>query len=300
MDGCDNALSLLLEKGKKQGYLTYAEVADYLPDEDSNSEKLDALILALENLGIELCETAPESETAQVPSDELAKSESESEFDTTLANGKLPKVSDDPIRMYLSQMAEIPLLNRDEEIALAKRIEITRKRYRRAVMGCRYALDATLDTLKRVHQGELPFDRTIKVSLTERLTKEQIQARMPHHFRTMDHLLKVNKIEFAKLIRKSTSAEVKETARLKFLRTRAKLVQLIEELSLRSRRISPMIGELKKFSQRMSYLQSRLREDELSVSERSRLRSDLKRLVELCQESPVGLAKRVEKCERFF
>ena len=62
-------------------------------------------------------------------------------------------------------MAEIPLLAREEEISLAKKIEITRKRFRQTVLGCRLAMVNTLGILSKVHRGLLPFDRTIKVSL---------------------------------------------------------------------------------------------------------------------------------------
>src|SRR5207244_5911128 len=78
---------------------------------------------------------------------------------------------DDPVRMYLTQMGSIPLLSRNEEIQLAKKIEVTRKRFRRKVLECDYALSNVVETLKRVHINELPFDRTIKVSLTENLEK---------------------------------------------------------------------------------------------------------------------------------
>ena len=57
----------------------------------------------------------------------------------------LPKASEDPIRMYLSQMAEIPLLSREQEISLAKKIEITRKQYRRSLLETDYAMRATVD-----------------------------------------------------------------------------------------------------------------------------------------------------------
>ena len=85
-------------------------------------------------------------------------------------------------------MSEIPLFTREEEISLAKKIEITRKRFRRSVLSNDYALRTTVESLHRVHQGTLPFDRTIKVSLTERLTKEQVSARMPHNLKTLNTL----------------------------------------------------------------------------------------------------------------
>ncbi len=66
------------------------------------------------------------------------------------------------------------------------------------------AMRATVDTLAKVHKGALPFDRTIKVSLTERLTKEQIIARMPHNLRTLDHLMEENREDFRVLISKRT------------------------------------------------------------------------------------------------
>ncbi len=106
--------------------------------------------------------------------------------------------SSDPIRMYLSQMSHIPLLTRDEEIGLAKKIELTRKRFRRNLLRSFFALEATVKTLERVQQGELPFDRTIKVSLTERLTKEQVQARMPHNLPLLRHLMEAQRRDFAR------------------------------------------------------------------------------------------------------
>ena len=294
-------LAAIIKKGKSQGYLTYEDVTNYLPDEVVGAEKLDGLIAALENSGIELCDSPPNA--AEPTPEEILKSEAEPESGFSAPIGKLPRPSDDPIRMYLSQMAVIPLLTRDEEISLAKRIEIARKRYRRGVLTSNYALSATYETLKRVHAGELPFDRTIKVSLTENLTKEQIQARMPHHFRTMDHLLKANAKDFRLLVSKSALPSLKAEARRRFLSRRAKLVILVEELSLRSRRISPMIKQLRNYSNRMNLIREQLADTgdaAPSELERKRLRRELARLVLLCQESPEGLKKRVDDCEKFF
>ena len=98
--------------------------------------------------------------------------------------------SDDPVRMYLTQMGEIPLLTRQEEISLAKQIEDTRRRFRTKLLECDYVIQSAFKTLKRVHEGELPFDRTVQVSVTDRLEKEQILGRMPHNLTTVGILLK--------------------------------------------------------------------------------------------------------------
>ena len=100
--------------------------------------------------------------------------------------------------MYLTQMGEIPLLKREQEIALAKKIEVTRKRFRRKVLECDGALSQVVETLQRVHAGDLPFDRTVKVSLTENLEKDKILQRMPHNLKTLEHLMEQNQEDFAK------------------------------------------------------------------------------------------------------
>src|SRR4051795_5524882 len=168
----DEGLKTLLESGKDKGYLTYSQVNDYLPDDAVNPEKLDQLLILLEEHGIELIDEAEAEEREGSPrpageaeTPEIALSFMDDEEDT--------RRIDDPVRMYLTQMGNIPLLTRNEEIALAKKIEVTRKRFRRKVLECDGALRQVVETLKRVHSGELPFDRTVKVSLTENLEKDK-------------------------------------------------------------------------------------------------------------------------------
>jgi RNA polymerase primary sigma factor len=308
MDHPETDLQELIAKGRAQGYLTYDEVNEYLPDEDVNPDKLDNLLIALDERGIELVDEAPVDAVdaglvTPAPNASEVQESLERDEPTLLPTDGMPKLSDDPIRMYLSQMAEIPLLAREEEISLAKKIEITRKRFRRSVLGCHYAMQATVQTLKRVHQGDLPFDRTIKVSLTERLTKEQILSRMPHNLKTLDRLLDASKREFSQLISRTTDPEKRSIARKTFLRGRRKSLQLVEELSLRTRRVQPLIGQLEEFADRMEQIRDRLNvigDDPLAKDERANLRRELRDLMQMTQESPRSLRQRVTVCRRQF
>ena len=200
-----NDLENLVLIGRQQGYLTYDQVNEYLPDEANTAEKLDHLLVALERAGVNIVD---ETEVEIEARNKLKVFNGEHSISTP---SEMPKLTNDPIRLYLSQMCEIPLLSREQEISLAKKIEITRRKFRRAVLGNDFALRQTVEILRKVAAGILPFDRTIKVSLTERLTKEQITARMPHNLRTLDALIEENRREFQRVVRKSTSETEKRT-----------------------------------------------------------------------------------------
>jgi RNA polymerase primary sigma factor len=289
----DKDLKTLILRGKSQGYLTYADVAAYLPDQEADSQRVDDLLNALEDMGIELVDQPPAKAKAPLkvypPAEEQAPS-------LVKPEEVEKKLKSDPIRLYLAQMSQIPLLTRAEEIALAKKIEVTRKRFRRALLGCDYALRATVDVLGQVYRGELPFDRTIKVSLTEQLTKEQILARMPHNLATLKQLLAADRRDFASLVRKSTPGELRQAARRRFLRRRRKCLQLVEELSLRTRRVLPLLKQLEELSERMDEVQARLaaiRHDPCRRLERANLRRELKELMLRTLESPRSLRQRL-------
>jgi RNA polymerase primary sigma factor len=200
--------------------------------------------------------------------------------------------------MYLSQMADIPLLTRDEEIGLAKKIELTRKRFRRNMLRSYYALEVTVKTLQRVHSGELPFDRTIKVSLTEQLTKEQVQARMPQNLPLLVHLMGQQKRDFAVLIRRSATSEAKTAARVRYMRRREKMLVLVEELSLRTRRVQPIIKQLEEISHRMDELRCQLQELKSTGAPAEKIASvagELRMIMQNTLESPTSLRERCRK-----
>jgi RNA polymerase primary sigma factor len=292
----DADLAALIAVGREQGYLTFDQVNVYLPDEAVDPEKIDALLVAIEERGIEIVDAPPEPRAEKAAAATPARRE---EAITTPPSN----AGNDPIRMYLAQMAEIPLLTRREEISLAKRIEVTRKRFRRAILGCGYSMRNTVDTLRKVHEGGLPFDRTIKVSLTERLTKEQIQARMPHNLKTLDHLMERSRADFRLLISTRTGPDEARAARERFRRSRAKSLLLVEELSLRTRRVQPLVKLLRGMSARMDSIQRDLRlmaAGELSRDDRADMRKELRDLMLTTLESPRSLRTRVEMLEKLM
>jgi RNA polymerase primary sigma factor len=287
----DTAFQELIAKGKAQGTLTYEEVSAFLPDEIEGTERIDSILAALDGLGIELVD-GPNAHRRDLAEQEVVINDGDR---TYVLNDGLPQGSSDPIRMYLSQMANIPLLTREEEIRLAKKIELTRKRFRRNLLRSFLALEATVKTLERVQSGELPFDRTIKVSLTERLTKEQIQARMPHNLPLLRHLMEGQKQDFALLVSKKATLEEKAAARVRYMRRREKMLVLVEELSLRTRRVQPFIKQLEDMSRHMSELKQQiamLRQTGAPSDKIASVRHELRELMLRMLESPASLRRR--------
>ena len=299
----EHEMQALVAKGKAQGYLTYDEVNAYLPDEEVDPYRLDNLLIALEEQGIDLVNEPPPAVEKKEPRPGPRAAEIEAKATELPPPPEESKFSSDPIRMYLSQMAEIPLLSREEEIALAKKIEVTRKRFRRMVLGCNMAMKAALTTLEKVHAGELPFDRTIKVSLTERLTKEQIMARMPQNLATLKSLDAANQRDFNRMLNRRTPDDVRAAARKRFIRRRRKMLSLVEELSVRTRRVQALMRQMEETLARMQWLRARLREtaaDPAAADRRANYRRELRDLMTLTQETPASLAKRCEAMRRQY
>jgi RNA polymerase primary sigma factor len=293
----DDGLKSLIDSGKRKGYLTFAQVNEFLPDDAVNPDKLDQLLQVLEEQGIELIE---ESEAEERESETRRPEHSEEDRgDTELAflDEDDGRRIDDPVRMYLTQMGEIPLLKREEEIALAKKIEVTRKRFRRKVLECDYALRNVVETLKRVHCGDLPFDRTVKVSLTENLEKDKILQRMPHNLRTLEHLMEQNVEEFKKIADPRCREEMRKSLRRTLKVRRRKTVTLVEELSIRTQKVQPLMKKLEQISERMDELEKQieaLRGQRSAKEDRANLEKELFDLMDITLEEPASLRKRVE------
>jgi RNA polymerase primary sigma factor len=211
--------------------------------------------------------------------------------------------SDDPVRMYLTQMGEIPLLTRGEEIALAKQIEVTRAKFRQKVLECDYVMQQAVRVLCRVHDGELPFDRTVQVSVTDRLEKEQILGRFPHNLKTLAILLKRNRRDYRVASAKSRPMSQRRAAWQRLGRCRRRAVQLIEELGLRTQRIEPMIATLEDFSRRVDELKARIDQHQQvggPPKERESWLMEYRNILRATQETPTSLRNRVRYLQSVY
>lgn len=110
MDKIDESLKALLEQGREKGYLTFTQVNDYLPNDAINPEKLDQLILMLEEQGIELIDDDDVAERENGTPVTLSDDDVRGELDLSFIDEDDSRRIDDPVRMYLTQMGEIPLL----------------------------------------------------------------------------------------------------------------------------------------------------------------------------------------------
>ena len=118
-------VAALISRGKEQGYLTYAEVNDHLPDSITESEQIEDIIQMLQDVGIPVHERAPESDDAMFEDTaEAADEVAEEEAAAVLASVENePGRTTDPVRMYMREMGTVELLTREGEISIAKRIE---------------------------------------------------------------------------------------------------------------------------------------------------------------------------------
>ncbi len=303
MDKTSQKTKILVQKGKEKGFLTYEELNEILPDSTlAQPEKIDEMLMMLDELGIDLIE---ESEVEARDSDEeedgneLKNNSKSKAADTVSVSEKI----DDPIRMYLTQMGVIPLLSRDEEIALAKKIEMTRKSFHRKILKSDFSQEICLKIIEDISNGKLPFDRTLAINIEFDNQKEKLLKKFPDHVKALRLLLKRNKEDYNHLKLKRTSA--KERYRLlKNVRNRQrKGTTIIEDLSIRTKKLHPIMKRLQEIAEGMNSTKKQIslyeRRDKMKNKLRI-LKSRLSGYEDLALETPERLTQRVGSIKNIY
>ena len=113
----------LISRGREQGYLTYSEVNDHLPNDISDPEQIDDIIGTINDMGITVYETAPERDDLMQEGDSTDELAAEEAAAVLVAVENEAGRTTDPVRMYMREMGTVDLLTREGEIVIAKRIE---------------------------------------------------------------------------------------------------------------------------------------------------------------------------------
>jgi RNA polymerase primary sigma factor len=207
--------------------------------------------------------------------------------------------TDDPVRIYLMQMGEIPLLTRQEELTSAKRIEATRTYYRNWMVATDFMLQGATKLLEQVRDGKLRLDRTIEVSVTNASEKAAIMKRIGPNIQTLRHLLLRNHGDFHLAINRQIDPKARREAWKRLVRRRNKALRLVEEMNLRTNRLEPMFAKLAAISERMQTLKSQYavakvegHADGMALVD---IRRDLCQLMRITYESPATLNRRVNR-----
>ena len=213
---------------------------------------------------------------------------------------------DDPVRMYLSQMGSIPLLTREEEIRLAKKIETMRMIFRRRCLECDYILGAVCQILRQVQHGELPFDRTMRISTLEHNSKDKVLKRLPGNLDTIERLLSLNREDWAALqaAKEAGDGERAEELSARIASRRRKMSALGEECSLRTGRIVPIMRKLRGMARRMHEHEQTLkrpaRKGRGDAAGLEHAREELAELRAMALEEPGELLRRMRAIETVF
>jgi RNA polymerase primary sigma factor len=203
-DKYEEDIDKLIDTGKEKGYLTYGEVNDLLPGEMHSVDDLDDLITTIGTQGIDLLEGGPKADAFEADGDEGE------DVELDLTPGTLEKTND-PVRMYLREMGTVPLLTREGEVEIAKRIERGQLRVMKAISRSPIVIREIVALGEDLKRGVRNVKEVV-IFDEEEITEEILQARVRQTISKIDGLVKHQK-KAATLEEKLATINIKTKAR---------------------------------------------------------------------------------------
>ncbi len=157
-------LKSLIAKGKEQGYLTYAEVNDHLPEGIVDPSQIEDIINTINDMGIKVCEVAPDAESLVLTDNSVAETDDETTDEAVAALASIETElgrTTDPVRMYMREMGSVELLTREGEIEIAKRIEEGLKQVLHALSTNPNTVGKSLQIWEQVQAGDTRMNELI-------------------------------------------------------------------------------------------------------------------------------------------
>ena len=228
----------LIAMGKERGYLLYDEVNDILPAEVHSSEEIDDLLSTFERYGIDVYEDLSTAKAALAAADssepaEITKEEpAQEEGDLDLTPGTLEKTND-PVRMYLREMGTVPLLTREGEVAIAKRIERGQLLVLKTITRAPLILKELLQVGEDLRTGSRSIKEIVQFD-DEELTEEKIEHKTKETLKQID---KVAKLYLQAMKQAAKLEKIPRSKKRPYLRARYALARTRVEMSNKFREL---------------------------------------------------------------
>ncbi len=273
----------VIERGQEKGFLTHNEVKTLLPSQEEDSALFDQIFVSIEEQGVELFDESELGDGPEESDDDLEETDPEgenwSDNDNPDDNDSDDSAADDLVKAYLKQIGDISLLSRKAEIYLAKRIEIAQKLYRKRLLEFYPAINICCDIVNHICKGNIVYDRVLDLSNQEEIGKEEVAKRMPQNLETLNRLMEKTR----RLWEESNETEYgrQNTEKLQVQRLRKshncckKMRILLDEFSIKSRRLDPVMKEMERIARSLEETESQLQStsDPVTYSElKARLR----------------------------
>jgi RNA polymerase primary sigma factor len=253
----------LIAMGKERGYLLYDEVNDILPPEVHSSEEIDDLLSTFERNGIDVYEDLASAKAALAVSDSAdggaveVKEESGEESDLDLTPGSLEKTND-PVRMYLREMGTVPLLTREGEVAIAKRIERGQLLVLKTISRAPLILKELVQVGEDLRNGSRSIKEIVQFD-DEELTEEKIEAKTKETLKQIDKIgkLYIQAMKLAGKLEKVPKAKKKPYmhARYAVARTRVEMSKLVRDIDFNPFEKKRLIDKIRQTVERVHFLE---------------------------------------------
>ncbi len=207
----------LIKLAKEQGYLTYGDLNDVLPENILSSDELDSIMIMLRGMDIEIIDA---SEVDRF------KREAEEEKEAQKIDSRLD-ILDDPVRMYLKQMGQVPLLTREQEVEISKRIETAELHVKQIINNLGFTAREHLALAKRLLNGRERFDRVIIDKKID--SREQYMRALPKLCRKIEKCDALVDTKYAKETRSGLTKRESERSHREFKKTDVGLQKLFEK-----------------------------------------------------------------------
>ena len=174
-DSKQSELKNLILKGKKQGFLTYKEINDHLPEDMHGTEQIENIVNVIGEMEIEVYDKAPDPDSIILKVNESEDEEEVAEEAEEILKNDFGRTTD-PVRMYMREMGTIPLLSRQEEIKLAKRIELGLRQATEAIALCPIIFADLTERLNKIDRGEMPLREVIVNTIPYKKSSTEAQV----------------------------------------------------------------------------------------------------------------------------